>query len=289
MTISLEGCSTGDGEYLTDRVRETSVEGSFGDNIGFTIDLGAVRKVDGLRLMATGCYKLMLPKGYNISVSDNGVDYRSIRNVKGRMPVSYICGDRVYLKGYLGWMECRFKDVQAQYIRLRFTKGQGQRKSWSINEVFVSEQIDAAPAYIEEDVVEMASVLKDRNIDFAACDRWLSAKLLDLLPVEKRCLPVYPRVNPCYNNTLPGRGVLPRKGLAVVSPLMMADECEQLLKEVYGDSAVEERLDFSGYSILLLGKASPPDVGDYKLAWDGFTLLKTKNPGVINNEILSTP
>jgi len=286
MAVTLDGCSTGTAGRLIDRTRETAVGGDFGEDIGFTVDLGRTRRVDGLRLSSTGCFKFLLPKGYTISVSENGTDYRVISAVEQCIPVSYIAGDGVYLKGYFGWMECRFGGVEARYIRLRFTAGQGRWKRWSVSEVFVFEQTGADPGDPAHEVSRIASALRENGIDFTVCDRWLSGKLFDLLPHRKGRPPVYPRFNPVYPETVMSRAVAPEKGLAVAPEAALADECERLIKELYGEKAVRKRIDLAHYSLLLLDNAEVKSQTKLRLAWDGFTLVKTGNPGLLIGEIM---
>ena len=280
-SIALDGNVSGDGGLLTDRIRETSVEGDYGDDVGFTIDLGRVRKLDGLRLMTIGVFKLTLPKGYTVSVSTDGAEYRTISDVKDSLPVSYISGNGVYLKGYFGFFECRFSSVEARYLRMRMKAGQGRYNRWKISELFVLEHAGSEPADLESETVKIASFLKKQNIDFSVCDRWFSAKLIEMIPSGKNGPPAYPRFNPGHSETKMRRVVKPRKGLAIVPGIAYADECERLIKDVYGENAVLGRKDFSNYSVILTDQAARIEKMPYYLVWDGFTLLKTENPGAL--------
>ena len=77
------------------------------------------------------------------------------------------------------------------------------------------------------------------------------------------------------------RVVKPQKSLAVVPNRAFADECEGIIKDVYGEKAVLGRKDFSHYSVILTDQADRIENMTYYLVWDGFTLLKTENPGAL--------
>ncbi len=277
MRVTLDDCDSGEAADLTDRIRETHVEGPYASRSGFTIDLVEERTLDGLWLTAPDWYRDGLPTGYTISVSTDGQVYQVISEIKKRISVSYISGKNVYFKGYFGLLECRFDDVRARYVRLKFTRGPGDWKSWQINEVFVFERTGTDPDDLDAEVDEIASALKRLKADFTVCDRWLSARLWTVLPSAKGRPAVYPRFNPSYRSTLLRRRIKPGNGLCIAPSAAVADECALLLQDLYGENVIAQRLDFSNYSILVLRKAGVSKEKGVSLIWNGHTLLKTRD------------
>jgi hypothetical protein len=277
MRITLDGRTSGQGGYLTDRTRETYVKGSYANDTGFTIDLGSKHLIDGLWLTSPDRDGEGLFGGYTISISADGQDYEVVRDVQKRLPVAYTSGNGVYLMGYFGLFECRLDPIPARYVRVRCRPGTTD-KSWQISEVFVFETKGTRPTDLEDEVTQISSSIRDLGIDFTVCDRWLSAKLWTLLPHSKGRPPVFPRFNPRHTSTLTSRRVVPRKGIALVPSSAVADECTALLRELYGDQVIAQRTDLSNYTILVLDDTDSSEKKVTELIWNGHTLLKTSDP-----------
>ena len=239
--------------------------------------MGEEHLVDGLWLTSPDRDGDGLFNSYTISLSLDGEEFRVIRDVQKRLPVAYTCGGGVYLMGYLGLLECRFDPVPARYVRVRCKPGKTD-KSRQISEVFAFERKGSTSGDLEDEVKKISSTVKRLGIDFTICDRWLSARLWNLLPHSKGKPPVFPRFNPRHTSTLISRRVEPRKGIALVPSSALADECATLLKDVHGNKVIARRIDFSNYTILVLDNADASEKKGTGLLWNGHTLLKTRHP-----------
>jgi hypothetical protein len=277
ISVTVQGEADGSPGDLIDRTVETSVEGAYSDGGGITVDIGREVGLDSIWLTARDLYRQAIPRGYSISVSTDGENFTTVSDISRRISVSYRAGTHVYFLGYFGLMETVFDGIPARYVRFRFNVGPRGSETWNINEIFLFERTGENVPDPVEDARMIADTVKERGIDFTVCDRWLSAKLIELLPPGDRP-PAYPRFNPKYQSTLLHRRIVPRKGLAIAPATGVADECVQLLTEAYGESAVGERIDFSGYSLLLLGDLGERGRIDLKLVWNGHTVLKTSDP-----------
>lgn len=278
MRITVQGADQADPALMLDRVRETVVEARYDRSSGFTIDLGRRMRLDSLWLYAPDPLQFGLPDSYTISSSLDGATFRRVADVRERMAVAYACGDRPYLKGYFGLLECRFEAEPARYVRFACRAGQGDREAWSISEVFAFERLVAAPGSLEEDAHAMAEVLGDRRAPFTIGDRWVSARLNQELAPLNGGGRAYPRFNPKYKATLMSREVVPSKGTALAVATGVADECMGLLRACYGQEAEWDRFQFGQYTLLVFTKEVEPGAGAARLIWNGHTLLKTREP-----------
>jgi hypothetical protein len=261
---------------VLDRTVETVFEREYGPDCGFVADLGRERDVNGVWLVAPGTLQEGLPETYTIEMSRDGRDYAMVANVKQRFSVSFTAGAGVFFKGYYGMQETRFTPVRARYLRLRFLGGAKEEGRCSISEFYVFERGggEADPC---ADLAGIADALMSNDVRFAACDRWLSGRLYGRLPTREGRPRVYPRYNPKCRSTRISRRVRPLAGEAVVVARALAEETDDLLREVCGGAVSRRRQDFSAYSLFLFtNRTVPPMLSD--LTWNGQMLLKTREP-----------
>jgi hypothetical protein len=278
MQITLDGPAEGEAGYLADRVLDTQVRASADDDTTIVIDLGREREIDSIWMMDPGSYGIGLPESYELTFSTNGVDYQEYeRRCRARQSVAYICGNQAYMKGYRGWFEARFNDLRCQYLRLRVRAGHGRGPKWRVGEIFVFEKRGDAPPVADNEVQGIAWLLKDREVTFTMCDRWLSARLMGILPTADGTFPVYPRLNPKYPVTVLSRRLRPKKGTALAVDVAVQAECDTLLKEVYGDAVTWTVVDFPRYALFLFNETGDLSPGA-ELEWAGATLLKRSGP-----------
>jgi hypothetical protein len=266
---------------LLDRTRETDLSGSFDSATGFTLELTDTTEVDSIRLIAPDWFQEGLPEGYRVSVSLDGVEFREVRNVPRRVALGYTAGPRAYLSGYFGALDIRFEPaVPARFVRFSFHRGQKRLKRWNLTEVYAFARVAGPPPDPERDVEALAAEFKARNLEFLTADRWLSGRLWEILGVDPRRPPVYPRFNPNDRTSVLTRRFAPRArtGLAVATAL--ADESARLLTEVYGEALSYERRDFSEYSLFVFEAEALPRPDAPALIWNGQSLwLTRKQPG----------
>ncbi len=276
LQVTLDGVEgQKDPARLTDRVRETYLEGPYQPASGFTIDVGREIQLDSLWLYAPDDLQFGLPEGYAVSVSVDGQRFQVISHVAERTAVSYISGGQVYFKGYHGLLECRFPAVPARFVRVACEAGQVESGRWQISEVFVFERLEGGGAAFNDEADAIAKLLRERGVEFTAADRWLSARLLERLPMKNGKYPVFPRYNPKYKATAIPRELVPRQGTAIAVPQAVADECNALIEGVYGTKARWDRFDFTQYTIFAFTNPERPVDVARGLVWNGHTLLTT--------------
>lgn len=273
------GSTKGIAWEVADRITETFLSGSYDGKSGFILDLGKERKINSMALFAPGYLESGLPRGYSISVSSDGTNYNVIRDIEHRVSPSYVNGNQVYFKGYFGIMESRFDPVLARYIRIIFRMGQRHVKEWRVSEAFVFEESGGVASLVPTGEVDnIVSVLRKNDINFTVADRWLSAQLLKLLDGKNKEIPVYPCFDPVFKKTHISRVIVPGKGKAIAVTTEYAEECEKVIRDVYGTSVAWDRIDSGHYSLLIFKGTGKACLEHVKLYWNGHTLLKTTSP-----------
>jgi hypothetical protein len=255
------------------------VEGDYGQDAGLSIDLGAERPVNSIWLLGPDMLQGGLPQSYAVFTSGDGGSYEPLREVPRRIANSCVSGNQVFFKGYYGMMECRFEPVSTRYIRLVFESGQRHAEQWQISEVFVFEDAGGTATAISDDEVKaLASELQKRGVVFTVCDRWLSARLLDVLPWRNGRPPVYPRYNPKHTYTHVSRSVSPTPGVALAIPNALTAETERVLNESGLESTAWDRRVFEHYTLFVFKSGALPAARGARLHWTGHALLKWTSP-----------
>jgi len=146
---------------------------------------------------------------------------------------------------------------------------------WMIAEAFVYATQARSPASPEENLDAMFSYLDESGVRFTACDRWLSARLLQRQP---RGAP--PAAFPLFEDRshLEGNDGAPRfwrfrpaAGTAAVVPRELADAQEEVLRQVLGRGEPWLRSDHGHYSSFVF---DAPPAGTHTLVWDGAMLVR---------------
>jgi len=282
LKIGLSPDVPGQGTFLLDRRHDTSCEFKISEDQtrDLAVDLGHLRPITGIWLVAPDFYQIGLPRSYVLSGSRDGLNFEPIRETDNRIPTAYLAGPKAYLEGYYGMQEIRFAPTVLRYLKLEFSHGHkyGDDRI-KLAEIFVFEhnpEPDLAPAPGVKGLLEL---IETHGIDFTIADRWLSAQLLLNLPYAKGDYPAFPRSNPQrFEYTRLSREVRPRKGLALAAARAVAGECEKLLVEVYGEAVIKQQFDLDGYRLLVLDDPQPDTAPLGGLVWTGHTLLRSERP-----------
>jgi hypothetical protein len=238
-----------------------------------------VRQISSLWLLAPDELQTGLPSGYVLSVSVDGDHYTELRNVKDRVQVGYIKGDRVYLAGHYGMMEINFPATPARFLQLRFVRNRNflsvrRLDIWRLAEIFVFEASSKPQQAINTEVDSIEAAIRNDQIDFVVTDRWLSARLIDRLKdSRKKDYPAYPRYLPYFSLTSLSRHIEPRRGLALVVRQEVVQECENLLMEFFGPNFVWKKIDFPDYRMIFFDDCTKRQP-DCTLVWNGHTIIK---------------
>ncbi len=274
--VELCGPAKGNAGDICDRITETFLSGPCDGKSGFAVDFGKERKINSMVLFAPDYTQSGLPRGYSISVSRDGTNFDVIRDVQCRLSPSYISGNQVFLKGYYGMLESRFDPVSARYVRVMFRTGQFRENEWRVSELLMFEETGTVAAPVSsEEVDSIVSVLRKNDVKFTAADRWLSAKLFKQFDGDGKTAHVYPCYDPIYKKTHISRIVEPVKGVAIAVALEYAEECERVIRDVYGENAAWDRIDTGHYSLLIFSGTANATADRTKLYWTGHVLLKT--------------
>ena len=279
LTVRLLHPLHGRGGALVDRTRETYVIGK-GIGSGFEVDLGGECRVDGIALSPVVSDGRLLPASFVIEASTDGTSYREVLRVRDAEPMCYRAGNAVYVRGGYGWQECRFAPVRARCLRFTVTGEAEASPMWRANELFVFAHADETiPGEAGEDAEVVIRLIKEQGVAFTACDRWLSARLVEALPTkEEGGRPAYPRLNDHYHFVgaappEPRRTFAPSPHVAVAVAAALADEQEEILRRACGSAGLGvQREDLGHYSLFLF--QGPAGATGAPLEWNGLLLLR---------------
>jgi hypothetical protein len=192
-------------------------------------------------------------------------------------PEAYTAGAGVYVQGGYGWLECIVAPVQVRFLRWIPTAGYHGRAMWRANEIFVFEDAGGESPDWEADALRIADRLREMGVRFTVCDRWLSARLRQVLAPRPDGAPVaWPR----HNHHLqiagsgwsePARKFRPAADRALTVARGLADEMEIVLQEAYGPGTGTHRKDFDSYTLFTFERE--PAAADADLWWNGFAVL----------------
>ena len=278
MRVTLQRTAPGHAEALIDRRADTHIEGPCSGDSGFTVDFGRERTIDRVWMIAPDPAQDALPQDFAVEGAATTGEYRPLRPPAPRMAAVYVAGNRAWVNGYHALLECRFAPAAVRRLRVRMIAGAGAYSHrWQVAEFFAFEAGTAGTptAASAAEVDAIAAALRERHVEFAACDRWLGAQLRQRHPAAKGGTATYPRYNPKFPDTAVSRTLRPAAGIAVVPARPAASDCERVLRAVCGDAVAWDRLDFEHYSALLFTRPPPaPPRAQPVLHWQGQTLLR---------------
>ncbi len=261
---------------LTDRHLATETTGAYG-SAGVNLRFTEPTEVCRLLLFPQDTRGERSPKDVVIEGSPDGRQWIPLRPSAPRLATGYVAGNRAWLLGYFGASEYRFPPARVLALRLRPLSGpKSDPHTWRLAELFVFERAGDATPIGDDEVRRIAGELLRRSIVFTLADRWLSAKLLNLLPPGPGgAPPALPRFNFKVKATYAGRDYrpAPERALAVARPL--ADETLRLLRETYGPDGWQT-VPFEHYT-LITGAARATTAP--ALFWNGHTLLRPPDDG----------
>jgi hypothetical protein len=266
----------GSGADLVDRRAGTGIETTGGKNGERTVTamLDRPRRIGALRLTADNSGRL--PDSFKVSTSMDGINYAPAGPPSSSSPPTYVCGNRVYMMGYYARVDLRFSPVKARFVRIEIGRGKKRNRPWAVNELFLIESTGASGAVTDEEVEEIARILKAETVDFTVADRWMSARL----GVAGEGLNVYPLFNPRHRHTIADRRFAPRPGLAVVVESAMAEESERLLERANSRKIPMLRTDLAHYTIFLFtGPGGEMEGVAPSLEWNGHAVLAARSSG----------
>ncbi|GEM_PF-1951040 len=236
------------------------------------IDLGGERLVSGFWLFAPPGSRegtmQRLPVSYRVSAAGADGRFAPVLSFRSRVNQAYVQADHVYVSGYFGRAECRFRPRPLRYLRVTLDG----RSEVRLNEIVLFEKAGIRPdAATEADRV--MALLRRNRVRFTYADRWLSARIVAALaPVSGR-LPALPRFNPRADDQRYCRLVVPGPGLALAPARKVADACARQILTVYGPQAIRRRIDLDGYSLFFLDRAQRK-AGQGFLYWNGHLLVR---------------
>lgn len=254
---------------LLDRMLDTARTGNSGE--GFELDLGSPQPVQRFWLSASDpVWQKQLPTGYEVQGSLDGENWFTILGENLTIPVSYNQNRRLYLLGYFGIMERRFDPVEARYLRFSFDS----QRPWLISEcyIFVSAESEV-PDWEDSSLSEILDRLQSEGVQFLATDRWLSGCIFQH---PEAGVDVYPRYNPKFPETRISREISFKPGWALAPVEAVADECERLIREVWGEDAVLRSVPLGPYRLILLNSdlLSRTYRGTSPLIWNGHAVIR---------------
>ncbi len=275
---------------LTDRCQRTAVLGAKGGGT-FVLELERAEEICGLDLLPAEVQGLRLPTHNKLELSTEGRHFTEVVPWQARIPVAYAAGADIYMGGGQGRIAFAFAPARARFLRftgslpqgspldtpLTDAKGRPARPAaeWMIAEAIVYATQSRPPASPAEELDAMFSYLDESGVRFTACDRWLSARLL-----ERQAQGAPPAAFPLFEDRahLEGNNSAPRfwrftpaPGTATVVKRELAGAQEEVLREALGWGAPWLRSDHGYYSSFVFDTPPP---GTETLVWDGAMLVR---------------
>jgi hypothetical protein len=278
--VALGGEMRGRPGNLLDRRVGTALLGGSNAASWVVLDLGRERPVRGLVLLPGRAVGTELPMDCRIEISRDGRDYADAVRLEPGLPVACRDGPQLCLASEYGRFECRFGPLPARYLRITGrNRRDGAPAEWIVSEAIVYEAVDdggggggAAP---EDEWPALLASLDAQGVRFAACDRWLSARLRAAWP-DRHPPPAFERFSD--HSWYAGvhrpprlRVVRPAAGVAAVVPTAVADEQESVLCAALGRGRPWCRTEFGYYTAFVFARGFPPDAPG--LVWTGLLLL----------------
>ena len=276
ITLRIQGNATGKSANLLDGSMSTAVTWKGGASPrSVLIDLGGERMLSGFWLFAPqgqaeGTMQ-GLPVSYQVSAAGADRVYRPVLSFASRVNQAYVQGNRVWVSGYFGRAECRFRPLLARYLRIALTGNREVRLSG----IVLFEAAGPRPG-ADLQAERVVALLRREQARFTFADRWLSAAIIRALGARNGRLPALPRFNPRADNQDYSRLVVPAPGLVLAPARKVADTCERRLRAVYGRHAIRRRVDLAGYSLFFLDRAKRKP-GQGFLYWNGHLLVRLQD------------
>ncbi len=278
IALRISGSTAGAPDDLQDRNGSTAVTWKGTSPRALEIDLGRERLVGGFWLFAPKAAEGTmqgLPKGYRVSVAGPDREFRPVLSFSSKVNESYVQGDHVYVSGYFGRGECRFRPRPARFLRIDLAGAGEVRLSEIVLFAGDDEEVGVPPG-ADREVGRVISLLRRGHAEFTFADRWLSAAVIAALGPRRGHLPALPRFNPRADDQDYSRLVVPGPGLVLAPAREVADDCERRILAVYGPGAIRRRIDLGSYSLFFLARAARRP-GRGFLYWNGHLLLSLQD------------
>lgn len=265
------------GDLLPDPGRDAYASG-----ISRSFDTGQIRKLCALWMFTwqdPSANKWNGPGRYEIQVSLDDIHYDKVYSPSSVMGNGFHAGPGIYIGGPWGKVETLFEPVLARYVRICFL----EENSSPLTKLFLFQTDGLLRQDHPDDIARLSQIIIDQNIDFVLADRWLSARLLEVFKGGSKQEIALPRHGSKYKNKLLYYFVKPAPGQALICDAAVADECEKVLHNQYGQSVIFTRFDVQNYSLFSFVAAeihydlSAPSA----LLWNGHFPLPTKDKGVL--------
>ena len=265
------GAAPTDAGGFVDNDDETTPGARYDAETELVIDLGEVAPVAGMRFVAR--YEWDYPVGYTISGSADGSEWVALQRMARRGTTASIHGNRLFRRGHYVAMECRFSPEPARYVKINGLRTPAEhREVWRFGEVYVYGDAGDVPRPNEQEIENIARVLREAHVEFAFCDPWLSARLAAFGPETPDVLPYY---SARHDETHVSRVVPVRPGVAIVVEKAHAGQAEALLMDATLGELDVERRQTPNYTMFVI-KNAPDGFGSFPgLKWNGFTLVRT--------------
>jgi hypothetical protein len=139
-----------------------------------TIDLGRMETINKVSFIP-GSFR-EIPAGYQIDISPDGSQWKRLIKVTQYWGPLFWSGPNPLIKIRYGRIEAAFPPDTGRFIRILLI-GKRDGLSWSINEINVygPGRSEASAPYLETDIDNLVKFLKNKKINFAYTDHWLSA------------------------------------------------------------------------------------------------------------------
>lgn len=254
---------------LSDRRADTGVSGDYGADNVLQLEWSEPRILEAVALLPLSRDAARLPRRFRILGSSDGVQFRELSPGSDRIALAWTAGRRAWVKGYDGYLECRFPPTLVRTLRLEMLGGaRDSEPGWSLAEVYAYEA--APPAPVPENEPENIFIRAlEQKLDFVAADRWLSGQLGALASARHETLRVFSRYNPKFPDTWISPRLRPRPGLGIAVALALADDTEAVLREAL-PGAQWTRTNFAAYALF----SFVPAAGPGELEWASSFLLR---------------
>lgn len=292
MGVRLEEGMLGQPRNLLDRDHRTALLGAAHGNSSFVLDLGGIGDICGLDLLPADVFGEGLPTHCALAFSQDGRAFQPLFDDRELLPVAYVAGDRVYLGGGHGRLSFRFDPVRARYLRIVGRRRDGGIQcvpgerldgrlsrppaAWTVGEVVVYQALPGAPRMPADERASLLDYLRESQVRFTACDRWLSAHILEAQGATAAPPAAWPL--PEDPASLVGDGRTPRfwrfvpaPGLAVVVATALADEQEAIFRAAWGQWGPWLRSEHGHYTSFVFQPGLPED--RVPLVWNGVMLV----------------
>ncbi len=270
--------NTVNGELLLDRSQDVSL--LFADDAEnfISFDTGKLRMFSGIWLFSSQIsWNPQWQAGlhFEVSVSRDNVHYEKVYTSTPRSANILHAGSHVYISGPRGKSEALFAPVMGRYIRVFFPK----HVNPPVTELFVFQKKKRDPQTGVDDIVRMQNIIKEQDLDFVLADRWVSANLRDVFKGTNKAEIALSRYSLRYKKDLLKYYVKAEQGQALVCDIAVADACDRITKDQFGDSVISERIDLTDYTVFILADPGKKKslTGHSALIWNGHVPLQTHN------------